>query len=325
MITNLTLPIVSPRNSGLKHPNLPDERPVRQTQSTECIKLRFSGHDQENNYVFRTEDEATLRKERQRLGEICRMANPTSLQVLTEQAGLGSGKKVLDIGCGSGHMTMDMGKAVRDDGWVIGVDLDEPMLQLNRQELNPPDHVTFQQGDILAPDFTLARREPVDITYSRFLLGHLPNPLEALRRMASFCKPGGYVVAENIDKSKGAVLGASPEDTQAFKDYLEIKRRLVNKGGRNINIGQQLGRLMERAGLVNIGEKEVHLTSIDPSDPGKSLPLKNFQALRQKMIDQGLLDEFHADRIEASLTRIAESKDTQVRRTVRQAWGQVEK
>lgn len=52
--------------------------------------------------------------------------------VLIDRAGLTSGERVLDVGCGSGATTFAFAKAVAPNGFALGLDVSEPMLSQAR-------------------------------------------------------------------------------------------------------------------------------------------------------------------------------------------------
>ena len=51
------------------------------------------------------------------------------------KARLSSGQTVLDIGCGSGSITVEAGLQVESDGKVIGIDLDPNAIELTNRNL----------------------------------------------------------------------------------------------------------------------------------------------------------------------------------------------
>ena len=64
---------------------------------------------------------ATGDKDYQRLMLLSRLYNPGALAFM-KTAGLKPGMKVLEIGCGTGHMAVDLAKVVGDTGVVVAID-----------------------------------------------------------------------------------------------------------------------------------------------------------------------------------------------------------
>lgn len=100
--------------------------------------------------------------------------------------------RVLDVGCGSGIVTLRVAPAV-PDGRVLGVDLSDGMLQTAQTKAAQAalTHVTFQKMD--AEALRLDDRS-FDVVLSLFALAHFPDPLSALREMRRVLVPGGRLV-----------------------------------------------------------------------------------------------------------------------------------
>src|SRR6478609_3830903 len=61
--------------------------------------------------------------------------NQESLALLLESLRLSGGESVLEIGCGTGAVTLPLARAVGEHGRVVGVDISEPMLAVARQRV----------------------------------------------------------------------------------------------------------------------------------------------------------------------------------------------
>ena len=84
------------------------------------------------------------------------------------------GTRVLDLGCGGGHVSLEMARRVGAQGSVTGVDLDGTKLALASEEA---DRANLANGPFLegnAREF--AKPHTFDLGYARFLLTHLSDP-----------------------------------------------------------------------------------------------------------------------------------------------------
>jgi ubiquinone/menaquinone biosynthesis C-methylase UbiE len=63
----------------------------------------------------------------QRLRLLARLCRQPTLALL-ERAGLKEGDRCLDVGCGSGDVTLDIARRVGPKGHAIGVDFDEDIV-----------------------------------------------------------------------------------------------------------------------------------------------------------------------------------------------------
>jgi ubiquinone/menaquinone biosynthesis C-methylase UbiE len=97
----------------------------------------------------------------------------------------GTGRDVLEVGCGTGLLLDRIGRFARS---VRGVDLSPEMLK----------HAARRGHDVQeAPATKLPFDDATfDVTCSFKVLAHVPDVTVALREMARVTKPGGYVVAE---------------------------------------------------------------------------------------------------------------------------------
>jgi len=75
------------------------------------------------------------------------------LHLMVEEAGVGENDLVLEVGCGTGSLTVLLAQR---GGHVIAVELDERLLEIAQEALARFDNVTFWKGDVLSGKHTLA-------------------------------------------------------------------------------------------------------------------------------------------------------------------------
>ena len=61
--------------------------------------------------------------------------NQESLALLLARLSLTGGESVLEIGCGTGALTLPLAEAVGEHGRVVAIDISEPMLSAARQNI----------------------------------------------------------------------------------------------------------------------------------------------------------------------------------------------
>ena len=105
---------------------------------------------------------------------------------MMKAADIGPGKKVLDIGCGSGHSSELM---KRSGATVIGVDAAQGLVDLASRTF---EGVDFQVGGIEDLDFS---DNEFDAVFAANSIQYAADLGVALRELRRVCKPGGSIVA----------------------------------------------------------------------------------------------------------------------------------
>jgi 2-polyprenyl-3-methyl-5-hydroxy-6-metoxy-1,4-benzoquinol methylase len=139
----------------------------------------------QSDYVLGHTDSERLRLIRQ-----ARVLAPATEHFLRD-AGIGSGMRVLDIGCGMGDVTMLVAQLVGAQGRIISIDLDEASIATARKRAAAVglNNTTFHRADIS----TFADIEPFDAIVGRLVLEFLPDPAATIRRLCGLLRPGGIM------------------------------------------------------------------------------------------------------------------------------------
>lgn len=99
------------------------------------------------------------------------------------------GARVLDMGCGFGDSTLQLGELVGASGSVVGMDAASRFVEVARQDAATAGarNVTFAVADIQ----TMELDGPFDFVFSRFGTMFLTFPVPALRNVRRHMAPGG--------------------------------------------------------------------------------------------------------------------------------------
>ena len=113
------------------------------------------------------------------------------------------GMTVLDVGCGTGHFTVEMAKMVGRSGKVIAVDLQEAMLRKLENKIKGKD---FQSVIQLrkCEEGRVGVREKVDFVLAFYVAHELPDQKNFFEEVYSLIRPGGklLVVEPNFHVSE---------------------------------------------------------------------------------------------------------------------------
>ena len=123
--------------------------------------------------------------------EFDRLLEPFGLETLRTLA-LTADERVLDIGCGCGHTTLDIAARVGTQGSVVGIDISAPMLEIAQRRPLPvgAGEVEFRQVDAQCADLG---RSSFDAAFSRFGVMFFSDPVAAFANIRAALKPGGRV------------------------------------------------------------------------------------------------------------------------------------
>jgi SAM-dependent methyltransferase len=119
--------------------------------------------------------------------------NQESTALLLGRLGLADGESVLEIGCGTGALTVPLATKVGERGQVVAVDISEPMLGAARQRVGEHGlrNVTLLHGDAQVFDFAPAA---FDLATSRMGVMFFADPVAAFRNIGGALKPEGRLV-----------------------------------------------------------------------------------------------------------------------------------
>jgi SAM-dependent methyltransferase len=109
-------------------------------------------------------------------------------------AGVASGMRVLDIGCGMGDVTMLVAELVGPAGRVVSIDLDQATIDTAQRRASTFGlrNATFQRADIA----TFTDGEPFDAIVGRLILEFLPDTAAVISRLCKLLKPGGILALQ---------------------------------------------------------------------------------------------------------------------------------
>lgn len=149
------------------------------------------------------------------------------------------GLSVLDLGCGPGADLQAMGDAVTTSGRVVGVDIDQNMVEAANARFDDHPHVEILLGDGHTLPFE-------DATFDRArmdrALQHVADPSAVLSELLRVLRPGGLLRIGEPDWDS-LVVDGDLEMNRAFNRF--VCSTMV----RNATIGRQLARLARTAGF----------------------------------------------------------------------------
>jgi ubiquinone/menaquinone biosynthesis C-methylase UbiE len=147
-------------------------------------------------------------------------------------ARLKPGEAVLDVGCGTGDLTLRAARRVDTEGRTAGIDASPDMVKIARRKaakkgrdidfrLAPIEDLPFDDGEF-------------DAALSSFMIHHLPDDLKlrGLTEVRRVLKPGGRFVAVDLKPGKGVAGFLSHLMGHRLPaDYAEQLRSIISEAG----------------------------------------------------------------------------------------------
>ncbi|KAK9784026.1 putative Methyltransferase domain-containing protein [Seiridium cardinale] len=151
--------------------------------------------------------------------------------------------KLLDVGAGSGTISVAFAKAL-PDGHVTATDVKEDILPRAQavSEIEGVKNIEFQVADVFNLPFA---DETFDVTHCHQVLTHLRNPWDALREMLRVTKAGGIVAAREGDFDTECIWPEIP----ALLKFHNFVAKFMAFGGGSPAAGRQLLSWALKAGV----------------------------------------------------------------------------
>jgi len=170
------------------------------------------------------------------------------------------GSLVLEAGCGVGAQTVPLAKN-SPQAMIVALDISRTSAReaWARAEEAGLDNVRLLQADIFHLPF---RKEAFDHLFICFVLEHLPRPVEALRMLMPFIKPGGSITV--IEGDHGSAY--FHPDSAAARRAIDCQVQLQKRAGGNAMIGRELYPLLRAAGFSEVSVSPC-MVYVDSSRP----------------------------------------------------------
>jgi SAM-dependent methyltransferase len=150
---------------------------------------------------------------------------------------------LLDVGCGPGTISVDLGRFVAP-GRVIGIDRSDEVIGIARSfaQEEGVGNVQFQTGDVYDLDFA---KETFDVVYAHQVLQHLSDPVAALKEMHRVLNVNGVLGVRDADY--GGFFW-SPNDDRLDK-WLTLYHQVARNNSAEPDAGRHLASWVRDAGF----------------------------------------------------------------------------
>ena len=247
-----------------------------------------------DGYVHARDDQEYARLRNQ--AEMWRGAS----EILLDDIGLKPGMSCLDVGSGPGSVMRLMADRVGETGTVTGLEIDG---ELGRQALadlkaDTGADVRLVEGDVLHTEKPPGA--PFDLTYCRFFLMHMPDPVAILEKMHRWTKPGGPIAAQEFDFGAIAIEPLCPP----IMEFNRLFEGVFRAHGRNLRAGRQLPAQFEAA---DIGAPDGTRSEVKflPLGDMAAMLIGVYQGLFASAVELGIADSARAEKFRTEMAEAA--------------------
>lgn len=214
--------------------------------------------------------------ELQRLQLQSRLWEPAGRELLARIPAAAPGSRALDLGCGVMGWLRLLSEWAGPQGWVMGADIDEKMLDNAKVFLESErlGNVELVCDDLFRTGLPAAS---FDLVHSRFQIAPLGRGAEQMATYSKLLKPGGWLVVEDPEMGSWRVNPQAP----AVAELIELIDRGFLAAGGDFNAGRALPDLFRAQGLEP--EIQARVYALPPGHPYLRLPLQFAASLRPRL------------------------------------------
>ncbi|MEZ5144778.1 MAG: class I SAM-dependent methyltransferase [Acidimicrobiales bacterium] len=138
----------------------------------------------------------------------------------------------VDLGCGPGHTTRLVAR-VTDARETVGLDASAAFVTRAAAEaanLGPmPGTIRFVHHDVTRLPWPVPA---ADLVFARYLLTHLPDPVETLGRWGTQLRPGGRLLVDEVERIDTEI--------EVFRTYLDVSGAMIAHYGAHLYVGSDV-------------------------------------------------------------------------------------
>ncbi|AET68926.1 ubiquinone/menaquinone biosynthesis methyltransferase [Desulfosporosinus orientis DSM 765] len=180
-------------------------------------------------------------------------------RLAVQKVGAKPSMHILDVCCGTGQLSMELGQAVGNHGSVTGLDFSAKMLEVAQKSLLQASNlgnIQFIQGNAMELPFEDQSFDGVTVGWG---LRNLPDLHQGLREMVRTVKPGGKVVS--LDMAKPSLPGFKQAYWLYFEKLIPLMGKIwankasayqyLHDSAREFPAQEELARIFAECGLEN--------------------------------------------------------------------------
>jgi SAM-dependent methyltransferase len=213
-----------------------------------------------------------------------------------QRAGFTVGQKLLDIGCGPGHASVDLADLVGPRGKVLALDRSPRFLEAldGVRDARRLEQLKVQQLDL---DGGRLPQVEADGAWCRWILAFLASPRDLLAQIAGALRLGGALVMhEYFDYGTWRMMPRVPE----VEDFVRLVMEAWRADGGDPDVGLNLPRWLVELGFELKSVRPI-IDIVSPSSLTWQWPKSFFHSGLRRLVDIGQLTAEHAQRMTGAL------------------------
>ena len=181
------------------------------------------------------------------------------------RANINKNEKVLDIGCGGGITSFEASKLVGKDGYVLGADISEILLDLAKKNYSNIENLEFKYCDVQNYKF---KKNIFSKVISRFGVMFFENPIVAFKNIYNSIQDGGslhFVCWTNVMENEFFTAAANVIIKHLNREFPQVTRA---PGPFAFSEKKYVKQILNASGFKNIKVDKIY-TSISTYDDSK--------------------------------------------------------
>lgn len=217
--------------------------------------------------------------------------------------GLSKGMTVLEVGCGTGHVTIDLAELVGPTGHVHAVDISAEQIEVARSNVQAQglNNVTFEVVDV--KDLH-KQNNTFQFVVTRFVLMHLTDPKAALAAMYHCVAPGGFLACEEPEMS----CCYSSIESGAFEKAIQWQMSYGIKKQLDFDIGNKLLPMFQELSFSS-PQEIVTQPHVKSPQPGKNIYCLLTEESRDKFVEAGIATAKEISDVLQELSQLTNNTD----------------
>jgi SAM-dependent methyltransferase len=153
--------------------------------------------------------------------------------------------QVLDVGCGTGAISKGIAEKIGPQGHVTGIDNTAHFISSGKETYSAVKNLELIHTDL----FEFNPGKKFDLIVSARTIQWLSNPIEALAKMKSMLKPGGWLSVLDYDHT---AIAWQPEPPASMLVFYTAFLKWRKDAGMNNQVAQDAAGYFEELGIQDI-------------------------------------------------------------------------